>query len=55
MVNIAVLLDQGLRGNELLQRMHERLRKMVEGGWAEVEAALPQAEQLDVVARLMAE
>jgi len=55
MVNIAVLLDQGLRGDELLRRMHERLRKMVEGGWTEVEAALPQAEQLDVVARLMAE
>jgi HD-like signal output (HDOD) protein len=55
MVHIAVLLDQGLRGDDLMQRMPERLRKMVEDRWGEVEAVLPQAEQLDVVARLMAD
>ena len=55
MVHVAVLLDEGLRGDELIQRLPERLRKQLQPGWESIEPALPQTEQLDVVARLMAE
>jgi HD-like signal output (HDOD) protein len=55
MVHVAVLLEGGLHGNELLQRLPERLRATLGPDWDEAEAGLPQEEELDVVATLMAE
>lgn len=55
MVHVAVLLEAGLHGDELLQRLPERLRTSLEPDWDEAETGLPQEEQLDVVATLMAE
>jgi len=53
MVYIAVLLDEGLRGDELMLRIPEKLRDRLHLDWPTIEAGLPEGEQLDAVANLM--
>lgn len=53
LVFIAVLLDGGLRGDELMQRIPDKLRDRLRIEWETIEADLPQGEQLDAVANLM--
>lgn len=53
MVYIAVLLDSGLRADELMERIPATLRERMQHDWEKLEAAMPQPEELDVVANLM--
>lgn len=52
-VYIAVLLDSGLRAEELMSRIPAALQERMGLSWEKLEADMPQAEQLDVVANLM--
>lgn len=53
MVYIAVLLDGGLRGDELIKQIPSGLLDRMHLSWETIEASLPQPEELDVVANLM--
>jgi hypothetical protein len=52
-VYIAVLLDSGLRAEELMNRIPAALRDRMQLSWDKLEADMPQPEELDVVANLM--
>lgn len=53
MVYIAVLLDSGLRAEELMNRIPATLRDRLRLSWEKLEADMPQPEELDAVANLM--
>lgn len=53
LVNVAVLLDSGLRGDELMERIPATLRNRMGLDWEKLEPDMPQPEELDVVANLM--
>lgn len=53
MVYIAVLLESGLRGDELMNRIPANLRDRMQLSWEKLEAGMPQPEELDAVANLM--
>jgi HD-like signal output (HDOD) protein len=53
LVYVAVLLDSGLRADELMNRIPAALRDRMQLSWDKLEAEMPQPEELDVVANLM--
>ena len=52
-VYVAVLLENGLRGDDLMARLPETLRDRLQVSWDRIEPCLPQPDQLDAVANLM--
>jgi putative nucleotidyltransferase with HDIG domain len=53
LVHIAVLLERGLRDDELMDQLPEALCRRFEISWARMEHCLPHPDQLDAVAILM--
>lgn len=53
MVRIAVALEDGLRGAELIESLPPELLKQLPVNWEAVQRCLPDPEELDSVARLM--
>lgn len=53
MVHVAVLLESGLRADELMERVPVTVRERLGIDWEKMESCLPQDEQLDAVASLM--
>lgn len=54
MVFIAVLLERGLRADDLMKQIPPTLCARMQIDWEKIAAGLPQPEQLNVVANLMA-
>lgn len=52
-VFVAVLLESGLVGDELIETLPKGLRERLQISWERIESSLPQADELDSVARLM--
>ncbi|MDH4284269.1 MAG: HDOD domain-containing protein [Gallionellaceae bacterium] len=54
-VHIAVLLEGGLRGEELVGRLPGALRSRLEMNWERIESCLPERSQLDGAIKLLLE
>lgn len=52
MVHVAVLLESGLSGEDLMLQLSQTLRTRLQITWERLEACLPDHEQLDAAARL---
>ncbi|MBI5891037.1 MAG: HDOD domain-containing protein [Nitrosomonadales bacterium] len=52
-VFVAVLLEQGLVGEDLIGRIPGKLREGLQISWERIEPSMPQPEQLDAVAKLL--
>lgn len=55
MVQMAVLIESGLRGDELIKRTAEPMRNQLQIGWERIEPCIPQPEQMDAMVKLMLE
>ena len=55
MVHVAVLLEEGLRGEELFNRLPKTLCDHLQLSWERIKAGMPEQEQLDGVATMILE
>lgn len=55
MVHVAVLLEEGLRGEALINRLSKTLCDRLQLSWGRIEAGMPEQEQLDTVANMILE
>jgi putative nucleotidyltransferase with HDIG domain len=53
MVNVAVLLESGLTGEALINRVPKSLRDRLQLSWERIESCMPETEELDAAANLM--
>lgn len=53
MVNVAVLIESGLSGEDLINRIPKTLRDRLQLSWERIEPGLPQRDELDAAANLM--
>ena len=51
MVHVAVLLESGLRGEELINRLSESLCERLDLSWERIEKTIPDPDQLDAEAK----
>ena len=55
MVYVAVLIESGVTGEALINRIPKTLRDRLELSWARIESCMPERDELDAVAKLMLE
>jgi putative nucleotidyltransferase with HDIG domain len=53
MVHVAVLLESGLSGEDLMMHLPETLRDHLKISWERIEACMPEPDELDAAANLM--
>ena len=55
MVYVAVLIESGLKGDALINRLPKTLRDRMQLSWERIESCMPEPDELDAVANLMLE